>query len=43
MCLLPMNSLQLAVHFLLQLAVIPLFCRIVGAIAARFGQPQVGG
>ncbi|MEO6784683.1 MAG: cation:proton antiporter [Chthoniobacteraceae bacterium] len=36
-----MNNLQLAVHFFLQLAVILLFCRIVGAIAARFGQPQV--
>jgi Kef-type K+ transport system membrane component KefB len=36
-----MNNLQLAVQFFLQLAVILLFCRIVGAIAARFGQPQV--
>jgi Kef-type K+ transport system membrane component KefB len=36
-----MNNLQLAIHFFLQLAVILLFCRIVGAIAARFGQPQV--
>ena len=36
-----MNNLQLAVHFFLQLAVILLFCRIVGAIAARLGQPQV--
>src|ERR1700692_3431471 len=36
-----MNNLQLAVHFLLQLAVILLFCRLVGAIALRFGQPQV--
>jgi Kef-type K+ transport system membrane component KefB len=25
----------------LQLAVILLFCRIVGAVAARLGQPQV--
>ncbi len=36
-----MSNLQLAVHFFLQIAVILLFCRIVGAIAARFGQPQV--
>jgi len=37
----PMNNLHLAVHFFIQLAVILTFCRIVGAIAARFGQPQV--
>jgi Kef-type K+ transport system membrane component KefB len=36
-----MNNLHLAVQFFLQLAVILLFCRVVGAIAARFGQPQV--
>jgi len=36
-----MNNVQLAVHFFLQLAVILLFCRLVGAIAARLGQPQV--
>ncbi len=36
-----MNNTQLAIHFFLQLAVILLFCRIVGAIAVRFGQPQV--
>ncbi len=36
-----MNNLNLAIHFFLQLAVILLFCRVVGAIAARFGQPQV--
>lgn len=36
-----MNNLALAVHFFLQLAVILLFCRMVGAVAARFGQPQV--
>ncbi len=36
-----MNNLTLAVQLFLQLAVILLFCRIVGAIAARFGQPQV--
>ncbi len=36
-----MNNLNLAVQFFLQIAVILLFCRIIGAIAARFGQPQV--
>jgi len=36
-----MNNLQLAVQFFLQIAVILLFCRVVGLIAARFGQPQV--
>ncbi|HET9856246.1 MAG TPA: cation:proton antiporter [Chthoniobacterales bacterium] len=36
-----MNNLHLAVQFFLQLAVILLFCRLVGAIAARLGQPQV--
>ncbi len=36
-----MNNVQLAIHFFLQIAVILLFCRVVGAIAARFGQPQV--
>jgi K+:H+ antiporter len=36
-----MNNIQLAVHFFLQIAVILLFCRFVGAIAARLGQPQV--
>ncbi|MFZ4764407.1 MAG: cation:proton antiporter [Roseimicrobium sp.] len=36
-----MNNLQLAIHFFLQLAVILLFCRVVGAVAARLGQPQV--
>src|SRR5262245_42888499 len=36
-----MNNLQLAIHFFLQIAVILVFCRIVGAIAKRFGQPQV--
>ena len=36
-----MNNLHLAVQFFLQLAVILLACRVVGAIAARFGQPQV--
>ena len=36
-----MNNLHLALQFFLQLAVILLFCRVVGAIAARLGQPQV--
>lgn len=36
-----MNNLSLAVQFFLQLAVILLFCRVVGLIAARLGQPQV--
>jgi Kef-type K+ transport system membrane component KefB len=36
-----MNNLNLAIQFFLQLAVILLACRVVGAIAARFGQPQV--
>lgn len=36
-----MTNVHLAVQFFLQLAVILLFCRLVGAIAAKFGQPQV--
>ena len=36
-----MNNLQLAIHFFLQLAVILAACRVVGLVAARFGQPQV--
>lgn len=36
-----LNNLHLAIQFFLQLAVILLFCRLVGAVAARFGQPQV--
>ncbi len=36
-----MNNLHLAIQFFLQLAVILLFCRVVGAVAARCGQPQV--
>ena len=36
-----MDNLHLAIQFFLQLAVILLFCRIVGAVAAKFGQPQV--
>src|SRR6202162_5348359 len=36
-----MNNLHLAVQFFLQLAVILLFCRLVGAILCPLGQPQV--
>ena len=36
-----MNNVHLAVQFFLQIAVILLFCRLVGVIARRFGQPQV--
>jgi Kef-type K+ transport system membrane component KefB len=36
-----MNNLDLALRFFLQLAAILLVCRGVGAIARRFGQPQV--
>jgi Kef-type K+ transport system membrane component KefB len=36
-----MNNVQLSVQFFLQLAVILLFCRAVGIVAARLGQPQV--
>ena len=36
-----MKNVDLAVFFFLQLAVILLFCRLAGAVAAKFGQPQV--
>lgn len=36
-----MNNAQLAVHFFIQIVVILLFCRLVGIVALRFGQPQV--
>lgn len=36
-----MNNLDLAIQFFLQLAIILIVCRIVGLIAAKFGQPQV--
>ncbi|WP_395718039.1 cation:proton antiporter [Prosthecobacter sp.] len=36
-----MTNLQLAIQFFLQLAIILMVCRVVGIIAARFGQPQV--
>src|SRR5206468_1265110 len=36
-----MNNTHLAIQFFIQLAVILLFCRLVGAIALRLGQPQV--
>ena len=36
-----MSTLQLAVQFFLQIGLILLFCRLVGIVAARLGQPQV--
>ncbi len=36
-----MHNVELAVQFLLQLAVILIVCRIVGLLAVRVGQPQV--
>ncbi len=36
-----MNNVHLAVQFFLQIAVILLFCRVVGAVALKLGQPQV--
>jgi Kef-type K+ transport system membrane component KefB len=36
-----MNNLHLAVQFFLQIAVILIFCRLVGMLALRFGQPQL--
>ena len=36
-----MNNVSLAIQFFLQIAVILIACRAVGAVAARFGQPQV--
>ena len=36
-----MNNVHLAVQFFIQIAVILLACQIVGALAARLGQPQV--
>ena len=36
-----MNNLQLAIQFFLQIALILSACRMVGVVAARFGQPQV--
>jgi Kef-type K+ transport system membrane component KefB len=35
------NNLDLAIHYFLQLAVILVFCRLVGLVAVKFGQPQV--
>ena len=35
------SNVNLAVHFFFQIGVILIFCRIVGVIAKRFGQPQV--
>ena len=36
-----MTNTQLAIQFFLQVALILLFCRAVGKLAVRFGQPQV--
>lgn len=36
-----MKNVDLAVHFFAQIAVILLFCRLIGMVAKRFGQPQV--
>jgi Kef-type K+ transport system membrane component KefB len=36
-----MSNLQLAVHFFFQIAVILLFCQLVGWFGRRIGQPQV--
>jgi len=36
-----MSNLQLAIQFFLQIAVILLFCQLVGLLARRLGQPQV--
>ena len=36
-----MNSAELAVQFFLQIAVILMACRVVGVVAAKFGQLQV--
>jgi Kef-type K+ transport system membrane component KefB len=36
-----MNNVELAVQFFLQIAVILVFCRMVGWVAGKFGQPQV--
>jgi len=36
-----MNNTQLAIQFFLQIVVILVACRLVGMVAARFGQPQV--
>jgi Kef-type K+ transport system membrane component KefB len=36
-----MTPLQLAIQFFLQIGLILLVCRVVGLVAARFGQPQV--
>lgn len=36
-----MKNVQLSVRFFIQIVVILLFCRAVGIVAARLGQPQV--
>ena len=35
------SNVNLAVQFFFQIGVILIFCRIVGLVAKRFGQPQV--
>ena len=37
----PLSNVNLAVQFFFQIGVILIVCRLVGAIAKRFGQPQV--
>lgn len=37
----PVNNVNLAVQFFLQIGIILIACRLVGMIAKRFGQPQV--
>ena len=37
----PIDNVHLAVRFFLQIAIILLFCRLIGMVALRFGQPQV--
>src|SRR6188768_3329761 len=36
-----MSNTELTLHFFLQLTVILVACRLVGMVAARFGQPEV--
>lgn len=36
-----MTNTDLAIHFFAQIAVILVICRLVGVLAAKFGQPQV--
>jgi len=36
-----MSNVELAIQFFLQIAIILIFCQVVGAVARRAGQPQV--